>query len=316
MSKKIILTILVSLMMVFPLLNISYAEETASLHGERPSAADTHKITIMNIEKDATVIAYHIVKAEYNDYGLIGWIPAKYQEDEQEKSIVIEDLRYPKASEITTIANLSQESLNSLEHVKLRAYSTTQESKVTTYTADVSAGMWLVMVGKTNTAKVYNPMIVSNTYSNAVDKDSLGLGEMNGVLNAEGSYVEQTAKREKIDGEIQITITDENMYAKSSEPTLTKGQLTYEPDLYTITFNPNAGNNISLSETKTYNVQVNKNYLLPRNTFKNVDKKGTEHKFLGWSKNPSTDDPEYENRAIVKDLTTKDNNITLYAIWD
>ena len=64
--------------------------------------------------------------------------------------------------------------------------------------------------------------------------------------------------------------------------------------------------------TGTYDEDVT----IPENGFERETDTG-KSKFLGWSTDPNSTDPEYKPGDVVKNLTNvKDEVITVYAIWD
>lgn len=144
-----------------------------------PATADK-TITVTDVEEGATVTAYQIVKEENGH-----WVAIANSADQ--KITISNDSVVLSAKEVTNLAN----NTNGLPN-KAMEYSATDKS----YLATVDPGMYLVVVTKTGTPTVYNPMVVSADY-NAANKPTISA---------------------KSDFEVGSAIA----YAKSSKPTITK----------------------------------------------------------------------------------------------
>lgn len=126
----------------------------ADSQGTEPTAKDKATITVNNVEAGLTVTAYQITKAKYlAGKGFQGYEKANSSYD-------IKDVLAPTADEVAALAKVVAG--NGGGGVALTG-------KGTTYTADVAAGYWIVLVtaGADNTkpAKVYNPMLAGVYYS-------------------------------------------------------------------------------------------------------------------------------------------------------
>lgn len=77
-------------------------------------------------------------------------------------------------------------------------------------------------------------------------------------------------------------------------------------DTYTITFNANGGKNTMSDET----MPCGKNATLIKNVFTRAG-----YTFLGWSTTDSATSATYKDEASVNLSSTKDDEITLYAVW-
>ncbi len=130
-------------------------------------------VTVKNVEKGATVKAYKIVEKGTDG----NWKPVKAGS--------ISDVMAPTADEIIALSQRSD--LGEGTALTLRG---------TDYKGELGAGMYLVLVSKVNSDKVYNPMIVSVNYD--YDNGKLKGGE----VDANGKFY--------------------TAYAKSSKPTLKK----------------------------------------------------------------------------------------------
>lgn len=170
---------------------------TVSVFAEnkKPEPTDTATATVRNVEATATVTAYHIVKGDYNDSGLVGYKAAD--------GVTIRNLYNPADGEIV---NLSK-NVSGLEHVTMTAGTANTEG-LADFTANLTAGTWMVLVTGT-VDEVYNPMIVSINYKTEADD-----------LTSSGSSNE--LQPGKVDANSDWSLTNPVAYAKSTKPTIAK----------------------------------------------------------------------------------------------
>ncbi|MBQ8935906.1 MAG: isopeptide-forming domain-containing fimbrial protein, partial [Oscillospiraceae bacterium] len=135
--------------------------------GDKPTASDTFKVAISDIESDMTVTAYRIVQPVYNDYGFVKYVVATEKKsgdvnDTDNKpvvSIASDDL-VPTYSELETIAK-DQTTLG-----KLLSQSLTYNKDTKNFEANLQAGYWIVLAStKSTSVKLYNPILVGVYYS-------------------------------------------------------------------------------------------------------------------------------------------------------
>lgn len=156
--------------------------------GQAPSANDKALGTVNNVEEGSTVTAYQIVKGNYNKDGFTGYTVVNDQ-------VKINDPTKPTSEEIINISK-NADVLNSLTKVNMNGNGTT-------YTADLSAGYWLVLVTpKEGNQTVYNPMLLGTYYSVSGSNNSM----QQGTVDANSNW----------------TLNGEKAYAKSSKPTIKK----------------------------------------------------------------------------------------------
>lgn len=156
--------------------------------GQAPSANDKALGTVNNVEEGSTVTAYQIVKGNYNKDGFTGYTVVNDQ-------VKINDPTKPTSEEIINISK-NADVLNSLTKVNMNGNGTT-------YTADLSAGYWLVLVTpKEGNQTVYNPMLLGIYYSVSGSNNSM----QQGTVDANSNW----------------TLNGEKAYAKSSKPTIKK----------------------------------------------------------------------------------------------
>lgn len=158
--------------------------------GQEPTAADRATITVNNVEAGLTVTAYQITKAKYQaGKGFRGYEKVNFSYD-------IADVLAPTADEVAALAKV----------VAGNGGGVTLTGNGTTYTADVAAGYWIVLVtaGANNTkpAKVYNPMLAGVYYS--------------------VSGTDNTMTSNPIDASQKWSLNGTEGYAKSNEVTVYK----------------------------------------------------------------------------------------------
>lgn len=189
MSKvKRILSVIMAMVMVLAMSVPTFADAST------PSESDTHEAKVTNIEANAEVYAYQIVKGDYNTNGFVKYVKANNQ-------LVITDVTAPTSEEVTTIAANKIGTSNPLNLKKVKMNSSTADP--TTYSANLEAGYWIVLVKATTTTRVYNPMLVGVYYSVSGSNNMM---EQKPITNATGNW----------------TLEGTDAYAKSTNVTITK----------------------------------------------------------------------------------------------
>ena len=166
-----------------------------------PSENDKATITVQNVESGATVKAYQIVKATYNQNNIVGfsgYAPVELKtSDSLDVSVDGNNVLQPTAEEITTIANAIASGKLTVDSVDVLPDGSGK------YTATVGAGYWLIIVNNTNTT-IYNPMLAGVYYAN---EDGTG----------------NTLEGGTVDANSNLTIGSTPVYAKSTDvPVLDK----------------------------------------------------------------------------------------------
>lgn len=165
---------------VLPYGVVAHAEGTA------PSASDRASIIIKGVEDGATVKAYQIVEANYNQYGLIDYS----QTGDSSAKYVIKDIEKIKDTDVTT---LSSELYKDSSFIKAADTITLEYDKTTGnyFTKNAEAGSYIVLVETSKKDYVYNPIYVSNAYTDAGDASTLGKQATNGTadVNAANTMV-------------------------------------------------------------------------------------------------------------------------------
>lgn len=189
MSKvKRILSVIMAMVMVLAMSVPTFAD------ARTPSGSDTHEAKVTNIEANAEVYAYQIVKGDYNTNGFVKYVKAN-------KDLVIANVTAPTSDEVTTIAanQIGTSNTLNLKRVKM----TSSAADPTSYSANLEAGYWIVLVKATTTTRVYNPMLVGVYYSVSGSDNTM---EQKPITNATGDW--------------ELKGTD--AYAKSTNVTITK----------------------------------------------------------------------------------------------
>ncbi len=200
---KKVFAVILSLAMVLGMSLTSFAAPVVSNgDGKVPSDENKATATASNIEAGAVVTAYRIVKPSYTSNGITG-----YEATTEAVKAILVDAEKKEAptivtsAQITEIANLD---LTQFSDVVVMKGGDPDTNGLTTYTAELPAGYWMVIVSKGSTQynKVYNPMLLGVYYSKSGSNSQLTMGPVDAAEN--------------------WTLETENAFAKSSEPTLQK----------------------------------------------------------------------------------------------
>ncbi len=148
-----------------------------------PSASDTVKVSVSNVDAGATVTAYQIVKAKYGDNGFAGY-------EEVLTGTVSKNADGVFSPTDTEIIALSKR-LGDLGAPVAMTYDTATEK----FSADLAAGEWMVIAkAGTGVDKIYNPILVSAYYS--ADDNTMTAGDAdasaNWTLTTEGAYAKSS----------------------------------------------------------------------------------------------------------------------------
>lgn len=145
---KKIFAVLLTLAMVLGMTATVFAE------GRTPSSSDSKKVTINNVESDATLDAYQIVAADYDGGKFTGRYNWLIDFTVGEKTIAAGN----RVNNLETLDGLTAEVLTSLNTNGL----THKDAK----TEELNVGTWMVIAASSSDAgKVYNPMLVSVYYT-------------------------------------------------------------------------------------------------------------------------------------------------------
>ena len=209
-KMKKVLAILLAMAMV---LGMSMTTLAAGA-GTKPIADDKVTATVSNVEAGATVTAYRIVEPTYNDKGFTGYKLAT--------GVTLADMLVPTSDEITGIA-ANKTLLATLENETLTPQGTT-------YTAELGAGYWVVIVEGSQIQEVYNPMLVGIYYS--VE----GSGDANTLVNG------------TVDANSKWSLNSTPAYAKSEQPTIDKKILNSDGN--------ESGNDVAIGDTVKFEIDT------------------------------------------------------------
>lgn len=182
MSKvKRILSVIMAMVMVL-------AMSVPTFAGTTPTESDKATATVQNVEATATVTAYQITKAKYNN-GFTGY--------EAAKGVTLANVLTPTSDEVTAIAKNAM----LLDTLTSKAMTTTATEGLADFTAQLAPGYWVVVVSGT-VEEVYNPMLVGVYYSENGSDNTM----TSDPVNANSNWTLQTV----------------NAYAKSTKPSIDK----------------------------------------------------------------------------------------------
>lgn len=194
---KKILAVLLAAIMTLAMTVTAFAEgETTT----KPTAADHATATVNNVEATATVTAYQIVKADYNEFGFTGYSSVK-----RGGAALVADPLAPTSTEITAIAK----DTTGLKAVTMAKSGGATEG-LTSFTADLEPGYWMVLVTG-NANEVYNPMLVGVYYSVSGSDNTMISGP--------------------VDANTNWALVTKDAYAKSTEPMIDKTIVDGEKDV-------------------------------------------------------------------------------------
>ncbi len=221
-KMKKVLAVILSLAMVLGMSLTAFAEG----EGTKPTNNDTALATVENVEAGATVTAYRIVEPTYNDKGFTGYKAAE--------GVTLGNILEPTSNEVTAIAanktllaTLTSKPLTAPEGV----------TGLTSYTAQLGAGYWVVVVTGSAIQEVYNPMLVGIYY------------------NVAGSGDDNTLVQGTVDADSDWDLNSTPVYAKSKQPTIDK-KITGSTGKDTSDGNE-SGNDVAIGDTVNFEIDTN-----------------------------------------------------------
>lgn len=156
--------------------------------GTTPTAADKKEATVNNVEATATVNAYQITKAKY-DNGFTGY--------EAVQGVTLANVLAPTSDEVTAIAKNAA----LLGTLPKKTMTKTTTEGLASFKAELNPGYWVVIVSGT-VEEVYNPMLIGVYYS------------------VSGS--DSTMTSDPVNANSNWTLVTANAYAKSTKPSIKK----------------------------------------------------------------------------------------------
>lgn len=198
--------------------------------GGRPQPTDRTTAAVVNVASGAAVTAYRIVEPTYGVSGFTGY--------QAVSGTGIVKATEPTSDEVTSIA-ANQWLLNTLESEPLYPDGWVDADGLTTYTGQLGAGYWLVLVTPYAgvTTEIYNPMLIGVYYSADGPGGSVGL-VTGGAVNANSKW----------------SLNSEPVYAKSEEPRIDK-RITGESGKYWSDGNE-SGNDAAVGDTVSFAIDT------------------------------------------------------------
>ncbi|MBQ7017140.1 MAG: isopeptide-forming domain-containing fimbrial protein [Firmicutes bacterium] len=167
--KRIVASVL-SLAMALGMTLAASAEEGVT--PVKPSDADKAIASVSHVEKEATVKAYQIVEAEYNEYGFV-----RYAEVEGVQSLDLGNATQPTSDEVAAIVKNDLANLD-CEEMSITA---TTANGLATFSAELAPGYWIVLVN--GAVKIYNPMLVGVYYSVSGSENTMATENVNATTD-------------------------------------------------------------------------------------------------------------------------------------
>ncbi len=222
---KKFLAMLLAMVMVMGMSLTTFATGSEAGLKPKPVEADKATATVTNVEAGATVTAYRIVEPTYNDKGFTGYKLAE--------GVTLTNMLEPTSDEVTGIAadkkllaTLTKETLSAPEGA----------TGLATYTAQLGAGYWVVIVEGSKIQEIYNPMLVGIYYS------------------VEGSGDENTLVNGEVNADSNWSLNSTPAYAKSEQPTIDK-KITGSTGKDTSDGNE-SGNDVAIGDTVNFEIDT------------------------------------------------------------
>ena len=224
-KTKKALAILTTMAMVLGMSMSVFASTNSAPAKTKPVDTDKATATVENVEAGATVTAYRIVEPTYNDKGFTGYKLAE--------SVTLANMLEPTSDEVTGIA-ANKTLLATLTQATLSAPQ--GATGLVSYTAELGAGYWVVIVEGSDIQEVYNPMLVGIYY------------------NVKGSGDDNTLVNGTVDANSNWTLDSTPAYAKSEQPTIDK-KITGSTGKDTSDGNE-SGNDVAIGDTVNFEIDT------------------------------------------------------------
>lgn len=154
--------------------------------GVTPTENDAMPVTdnISNVESGATITAYQIIDAVYNNNGFVGY---KWVAGDKTGQTV----EFTKENGTDVVVGLTDEYITSI------AADVQGLTSKNPRTENLEVGTWMLLVRGSNLNKVYNPMIISVSYSADGSNNDMAAGSVdantNWTLTTSGAYAKSSA---------------------------------------------------------------------------------------------------------------------------
>lgn len=178
----------------------------------KPTADDKSKASVVNINQaGVTVTAYQVVKANYNDKGFTGYSWVEGTDYNGKRELFVETTTDQGTTRtlnidedaIVYLAGKAKEKDSEGKGILGDGVPMTQVGETTTYSAELAAGSYVVLVTGSNDI-IYNPMLVGVYYT------TTGSGDSNSLVT------------EELDATTAWDLLAQDGFVKSSEPGIEK----------------------------------------------------------------------------------------------
>ena len=202
---KKISAILIAAVMVLAMASTAFAAEATAA---KPTAEDSKQVKITNVESGATVKAYKLVQADYNNFGFTGYSWTDLAN--KNSGVTVFDAKGKlniTDTDVTSIAKGITEETSGTK-LTLGADGTSTEA--------LTVGTYLILVTG-GSEKIYNPMLVSVYYTDGNEmttkpldaKSNWGLETENAYAKSSEIKITKTVKEKSapVGGTVEYTIT-------------------------------------------------------------------------------------------------------------
>lgn len=202
---KKISAILIAAVMVLAMASTAFAAEATAA---KPTAGDSKQVKITNVESGATVKAYKLVQADYNNFGFTGY---SWTDLANKKSgVTVFDAKGKLNITDTDVTSIAKEFTEETRGTKLTL------GADGTSTEALTVGTYLILVTG-GSEKIYNPMLVSVYYTDGNEmttkpldaKSNWGLKTENAYAKSSEIKITKTVKEKSapVGGTVEYTIT-------------------------------------------------------------------------------------------------------------
>ena len=202
---KKISAILIAAVMVLAMASTAFAAEATAA---KPTAEDSKQVKITNVESGATVKAYKLVQADYNNFGFTGYSWTDLAN--KNSGVTVFDAKGKlniTDTDVTSIAKGITEETSGTKLTLVADGTSTEALTVGTYLILVTGG----------SEKIYNPMLVSVYYTDGNEmttkpldaKSNWGLETENAYAKSSEIKITKTVKEKSapVGGTVEYTIT-------------------------------------------------------------------------------------------------------------
>lgn len=202
---KKISAILIAAVMVLAMASTAFAAEATAA---KPTAEDSKQVKITNVESGATVKAYKLVQADYNNFGFTGYSWTDLAN--KNSGVTVFDAKGKLNITDTDVTSIAKGITEETSGTKL-----TLEADGTS-TEALTVGTYLILVTG-GSEKIYNPMLVSVYYTDGNEmttkpldaKSNWGLETENAYAKSSEIKITKTVKEKSapVGGTVEYTIT-------------------------------------------------------------------------------------------------------------